>query len=196
MQVQRNPVRPGRPFRKAVVLAVCCSMAAFMAPVPAQSAWDDRSGDLPGFTSKQGVLIAGGAAAAVTAVVWFAHKKRNSKRAAVSPAKLVFEEAQVGARKEQTLTIVNRSQEPLAVEEISIRGESFALAEQPALPRSLAPGQQLEVRVTFAPASKGSAKGRLQVLSSGPGLKAAKSSSARLVGRGRHQQISSNGGSR
>jgi hypothetical protein len=76
-----------------------------------------------------------------------------------------FGNISVGASKSSTLLLSNQTTggSSITISEIDITGTGFALSSAPTLPQTIAVGQSLDLSVTFAPLSTGTASGNIVI---------------------------------
>lgn len=89
---------------------------------------------------------------------------------AVAPEELDFGVVGDCRRLETSLIAYTPAPVPRVIESIDVVGSgAFSISQKPTLPRTLAPGEQVEIRVTFRPVATGPASGLLEVKSGGGG---------------------------
>ena len=84
----------------------------------------------------------------------------------ISPGSLNFGDVSVGQIVDSSIALVNSGAAPIAISQVSIAGQMFALANADQLPISIAPGATHSVKVGFAPATENDFSGELTVADS------------------------------
>jgi len=96
-------------------------------------------------------------------------------RVCVTPGvNIEFGDQALGHTAHQTLTLTSCGREPLQINALSIpptppRDGVFGMASPPSLPRSLAPGDKLDLDLTYTPAALAEDFGQVNVLTNDPG---------------------------
>lgn len=94
-------------------------------------------------------------------VVWLEGDRGRTRLSAGD--KVDFGQAEIGARVARRIVLENPYREPLALDQLSVEGIGFSLADGVGLPQRFEPGQQAALDVRFAPESPGPQAGRLIV---------------------------------
>lgn len=81
----------------------------------------------------------------------------------ISPGSLNFGDVSVGQIVDSSIALVNSGAAPIAISQVSIAGQMFALASADQLPISIAAGGTHTVKVGFAPAAESDFSGELTV---------------------------------
>jgi hypothetical protein len=93
-------------------------------------------------------------------------RDQNKPSLLISPTSVSFPQTRVGAQSApQSITILNTTDAPIAVQEILVSGIDFA--ETNNCTKQLASGAKCSIQVTFKPAIPGGRIGSLEIIGSG-----------------------------
>lgn len=82
------------------------------------------------------------------------------------PNNVDFGSVPVGQTATASVSVTNKSSNPIEISQLTFTGQSFSIANPSSLPVSLAAGKTLKVSVQFGPTASGTAQGQLAITSS------------------------------
>jgi hypothetical protein len=156
------------PIAQILILALIVASL----PAPAEAAWRDNSGNLPGMVSTGtivGIAVAG--AAAVGLLIYFGKRSKKSMRLKLETPPVKFSEFVSGQPSKRTVAVTNLMSAPVTVKAITIDDKSgaFRIADAREAPFTLAPGEKFQIPLILT-ATNGSGRAHVRITVTTPKL--------------------------
>ena len=176
--MQSLPVRSMPPpgfsgtWKRRIALVVIAALLVSGLPRNAFAKWRDKSGELPGTVSSSTIAIIAIAGGAAVVTLLILAKKKGKKEVVLDVRAPQFKDVG-GEPVARSASITNLMGDPITIKQLTLEGEDscFSLSDARQVPFTVAPGEQVDLTVNYAPAAAGSLKGHLRIVASSPKVK-------------------------